>query len=205
MTVDNADNEKAPSASAAGGNPFDPTNILVSQEFEALAGVQQVLTDIPTKRRPDAHDFIRVHPDVEYRVPAVGIVRHQTEKREVTYLVQAALVPEVGDQLVKLYAIFLAVNRHGKPFLWLARRPRDEDDSWATSMLVCVEEAQTRWIRVDTRTRESCYVAFAAAADLGEPKWPEAAMPELLRLGFGESRLISSLDHAVLLELRGEK
>ena len=43
-------------------DPFNPTNLRLSQSFVETAGVKKLLTTIPV-RKPSPQDFVRVHPD----------------------------------------------------------------------------------------------------------------------------------------------
>ena len=47
-------------------DPFDPANLRLSQSFTEMAGVKKLLTNVPV-RRPNPQEFVRVHPDRDYR------------------------------------------------------------------------------------------------------------------------------------------
>src|SRR5262245_20195580 len=68
-------------------DPFDPAKLRLSQDFTAELGVQKVLTTVPV-RKPDKTWFVRVHPSVDYRMPAA--VLELKEEREI-YIVHRDL------------------------------------------------------------------------------------------------------------------
>ena len=47
-------------------DPFDPTNLRLSQSFTETAGVKKLLTAVPV-RKPNPQDFVRVHPGPAFR------------------------------------------------------------------------------------------------------------------------------------------
>jgi hypothetical protein len=48
------------------------------------------------------------------------------------------------------------------------------------------------------------YDVFEASGEIPDPKWPEEAFADILKLAFGSSNTIESLDHPALRKLRGE-
>ena len=46
---------------------FDLSKLRLSQNFAKSTGVKKLVTTIPV-RKPNKQDFIRVHPDADYRV-----------------------------------------------------------------------------------------------------------------------------------------
>jgi predicted DNA-binding transcriptional regulator AlpA len=43
-------------------NPFDPAGLRLDQSYADTVGVKKLLTTLPV-RKPNRHDFVRVHPD----------------------------------------------------------------------------------------------------------------------------------------------
>ena len=68
-------------------DPFDPDKSRLSQDFAATAGVKKLLNVVPV-RKPGRQDFVRTHPDAEYRV-TTAVIEVQ-EDREM-YLVAPEL------------------------------------------------------------------------------------------------------------------
>ena len=68
----------------ASPNPFDPAALRLDQSFADTVGVKKHLMTVPV-RKPNRQDFVRVHPDPEYRLTPAAIIEVK-EDREV-YLV----------------------------------------------------------------------------------------------------------------------
>src|SRR6516165_7010927 len=100
-------------------DPFDNLDALrLSQNFAEGVPVKKLLTTVPV-RKPNKHDFVRVHPDEAYRLPAA--IFELKEDREV-YLVSPAMASErAGEALGAV--IYTAINRQGVVFLWPVRLP----------------------------------------------------------------------------------
>ena len=62
-------------------DPFNPTNLRLSQSFVETAGVKKLLTTIPV-RKPSPQDFVRVHPSPDYR-ENFPIIELKDEQRRV--------------------------------------------------------------------------------------------------------------------------
>jgi hypothetical protein len=54
-------------------DPFDLTRFRLDQSFTEMIGVKKLLTTVPV-RKPGKQDFIRVHPDPNYRLDVALIV-----------------------------------------------------------------------------------------------------------------------------------
>jgi hypothetical protein len=59
---------------------FDPASLRLSQNFHESLGVKKALITVPV-RKPAKQDFIRVHPDPDYRLETA--VFNLKEEREV--------------------------------------------------------------------------------------------------------------------------
>jgi hypothetical protein len=63
-------------------NPFDNLSALrLDQSYADTVGVKKLLTTVPV-RKPNRQDFVRVHPDPEYRLTPAAIIEVK-EDREV--------------------------------------------------------------------------------------------------------------------------
>jgi hypothetical protein len=183
-------------------DPFNPANLRLSQDFHADLGVKKKLLTVPV-RKPDKTWFVRVHPDEDYRLPTYVIELKQEQE---TYLVTPALWPELaGESTFSPRLLITAVNRQGDLFLWPVRLPGKDgrNDRWSESAMEAVQLAQKSWVRVSANMSLGAYEVYEATAAVPEPKWPEETMADLLKIAF-KGRLIESLDHAVLQQLRGE-
>ena len=75
-------------------DPFaDLSKLVMSQDFERQAGVEKLITVVPI-RKPKRHEFIRVHPDSEFRMSPAGIIDLKEEREQ--YLV----LPPPGGRAV---------------------------------------------------------------------------------------------------------
>ena len=105
--------------------------------------VKPELTAIPVKR-PEKFEFIRVHPDPEYRCGPVSFI---TIGRSEFYIVPPAFRKSLKPREYWIGQIFLAVNRLEKPFLWMVKlqSPTGRISDWYTSEMECAERAMRDW------------------------------------------------------------
>ena len=127
--------------SRAPPDPFNPDNLRLSQSFAETVGVKKLLTTVPV-RKPNPQDFVRVHPDPEFR-ENFPIIELKDEREE--YIVTAGLVPELAGEFVHK-TLFLAINRQGTFFFWPVRLPPPDgkDMEWWRSAREAAELAMHR-------------------------------------------------------------
>lgn len=180
-------------------DPFDPINLRLDQSFVEVAGVKKLLNTVPI-RKPLKQDFVRVHPDPNYRTTAALIVLE--EDRE-AYLLTPAMAQEMPGEFI-MATLFTAINRQGVVFLWPVRLPAPDGRvlAWHTSMSDAAGIAQHNWVRVRANMSLGAYETFEATSPIPEPEWPDLPFKELIRIAFRD-RLIDSIDHAVVRRLRG--
>jgi len=179
---------------------FDTEKLRLSQNFSSLVGVKKAFVSIPV-RRPHRQEFIRVHPNEDYRLETA--VLELKEERE-TYLVSPELWSELpGDLIAKV--LYTTINRQGVLTLWPIRLPGEDGriDSWNESALVAAEMAQSEWIRVASNTSLGAYDVFVASGDYPEPEWPEIGFNKILEIAF-KGRYISDPSHPVIKRLQGD-
>jgi hypothetical protein len=186
-------------AAAASDDPFDLSNLRLTQDFVETAGVKKLLRTVPVGK-PNPQDFIRVHPDSNYRMELAVI--ELKDDRE-TYL----LLPPIAKQLPGEFAmvtLYTAINRQGVTRLWPVRLPAPDGriNEWHRSAAEAAELAMRRWIRIKANMSLGAYEMFEAAGTIPDPNWPELSFQELIRIGFRD-RLVDSLDHSVIDRLRG--
>ena len=58
--------------SSSSSNPFDPSQLRLSQNFGEAVGVKKVLLTVPV-RKPGRQEFIRTQPDTTFRMEAAII------------------------------------------------------------------------------------------------------------------------------------
>jgi hypothetical protein len=187
----NADADQAP-------DPFDLANLRLSQNF-ATAGVRKLLKTVPV-HKPNPQDFVRVHPDPQYR-ENFPVIELKDEREE--YVIAAGLLPELIGEFVNK-TLFTAINRQGVLFLWPVRLPdpQGKQMEWWRSMREAAELAMKQWIRTKSNMSLGAYEMYVAESTMSEPEWPDVTFQELIRLAFRD-RLITSLDHPVIKRLRG--
>jgi hypothetical protein len=181
-------------------NPFDPARLQLSQNFAEMAGVRKLLTTVPV-RRTNKQDFIRVHPDPDYRLDTA--VLELKDGRE-TYLVDPALWHELPGEIVPK-VLCTTINRQGVLSIWPIRLPGEDgrQDEWSRSALEAAQMAQSRWVRVAANMYLGAYEIYEAVADLPEPDWPEKSFDDILKIAF-KDRFINDSNHPVIRRLRGE-
>jgi hypothetical protein len=184
-------------------DPLDPATYRQANTLVEAKGVTEVLTEI-TARSPDKEWWCRVHPDPANSL-CTWVVELKSLQKE-NYLVLPPLWPSlVGEACFKRKSYHLAVTMQGLPFLWSVRQPADdtkEPDRWMVTALEAVRQAKTKWTRLcwdDGQKKHRLSVSQSDAV----PRWPELSFKELIRLAF-KDYAITSLDHPVLRQLRGE-
>lgn len=180
-------------------DPFAPEALRLPQDFEETAPVKKVLTVVPV-RKPGKQEFVRVRPGDEWRIQ-LALIEDEADRD--VYAVAPALAAELAGEWKSAY-LFLAVTSAGDPFLWRCWVPQSGGGrQWHESALDAVRHAETAWVRVRADQTAGYYKLEEAVGKLSDPTWPEQSFRELLKLAFRD-RLIDSLDHPFLKQLRGE-
>jgi len=181
-------------------NPFDPSKLRLSQQFSESTGVRKLVTTIPV-RKPNKQDFVRVHPNPEFRLETA--VLELKEDRE-TFLVSPELWPELPNELTPK-VLFTTINRQNVLCIWPVRLPGEDGklDDWNASALEAADIGQKHWIRVSSNMSLGAYEVYQANGDLDEPEWPDMDFTKILEIAF-KGRFITDIDHPALRRLRGE-
>lgn len=179
---------------------FDPSELRLSQGFADMVGVKRHILNIAV-RKPHRQDFIRVHPDPEYR-EVMAILDDSDEK--IAYVVHPSICNEIDKDIVPKM-VHVAINKQGAVFLWPIRMPDANGrlDAWNTSAFEAAKMAENSWVRVVSNMHSGSYEVYEATSDMEEPDWPDLSYGEILAIAL-KDRLIDSLDHHVLKKLRGE-
>jgi hypothetical protein len=200
---DNANCRESVAAAPAqsGLSPFDPPNLRLDPEYLKSGGVKKLLTTVPV-RRPNKQDFVRVHPDPEYRLCGVAIIEFR-EDRE-SYLVMPSYAQGLDPQLFNCCNLNLAINRQKVLFLWPTKLPTPGGhvNAWHSSGLEAAEKAMTHWIRVVPNTSLGAYEFFVAESHLSDPEWPSLSLRDLIEIAF-KDRIVKDRDHPAMQKLRG--
>src|SRR6516164_5522217 len=158
-------------------DPFDPDALRLDQSFAESAGVKKLLTTVPV-RKPNQHDFVRVHPDMDYCLLA-AIIEFREERE--AYL----LTPPMARELVGEYVVVrlhTTISRQGVVFLWPVKVPASDGrvNEWHRSAAEAADRARGRWIRVKANMQLGAYELFEAASSIQDPVWPTQSFQELL-------------------------
>jgi hypothetical protein len=182
-------------------DPFDPASLRLDQSFADQVGVKKLLTTVPV-RKPGRQEFVRVHPDPQYRLVPAAIIEMKDD-REV-YLVAPHMAENLPDE-ISMAALYLTINRQGVLTLWPIKLPAADGkhNTWPQSAMCGAELAMGSWVRISANMSLGAYEIREATGDLPEPKWPEHSFNEILRIAFGD-RFVDRPDHPLLQSLRGE-
>jgi hypothetical protein len=182
-------------------NPFDPTALRLDQSFADTIGVKKLLTTVPA-RKPNRQDFVRVHPDPQYRLTPAAIIEVK-EDREV-YLVTPSLAQSLPGEF-SVVTLYLAINRQGVLSVWPVKLPGPDGkhNEWHRSAAEGAERAMGAWVRVTANMSLGAYEIREATGELPDPEWPAYSFEEILRVAFRD-RIVDRADHPLLQRLRGE-
>ena len=185
-------------------DPFDPAQFRALNTLDGSGdGIRREFTQILIGK-PKKSSFFRSHTDPNYRLP-VNIIEYDSGMMKEEFLV----MPTVAEALVeetKPKLLVLCVDKMGTPFLWLA--PRQAEDGfqrtnlWNTSALEALRLSETKWVRMSANMAEGAYTIHTSSSD-SAPDWPDLQLNELIKLGFGEERVIRDMNHPVVKRLLG--
>lgn len=177
----------------------DLSKLRLAQDFHKQVGVQKALVRVPV-RKPHKQEFIRVHPELDYRLET-GLLELK-EDREF-YL----LTPEVRDQLPGDWTpvrIVTCINRQGVPFLWPLKLPDPDGraNSWAETAITAADLATRQWVKLVADMALGGYQTYIATGELPEPEWSEHTFERLLTVAF-RNHFIRDMGHPAISRLLG--
>ena len=185
-------------------DPFDPAQFRAPNTLDGSGdGIRREFTQIRIGK-PKKSSFFRSHADPTYRLP-VNIIEYDSGMMREEFLV----MPSVAEALVeetKPKLLVLCVDKMSTPSLWLA--PRQAEDGfqrtnpWNTSKMEALRLSETKWVRMSANMAEGAYTIHTSSSD-SEPDWPDLPLSELIKLGFGEERVIRDMNHPVVKRLLG--
>jgi hypothetical protein len=200
---------KAGSSSGSGDedlSAFNPANFVVARAEQIVAAIPARKVTRVALRKPSNKEYVRVHPDEEYRMSPVYLLTWKKEDREIQYIILGKCVPEVierAGETVKPFTIVTAVSNSGSPFLWPVRvLGDDESNGWLESAQQAQSAAKEGWVRVMSDRNAGEYYIQEPQSKLPDPKWPTEPLPKLLKLAFGK-RVIDSVDHPAVNQVLG--
>lgn len=185
-------------------DPFAEENIRLPQELLDEAVSHTELTIVPVQK-PSDQQFIRVHPDPDYRHIA-ALIELQEEQRA-KYLIHPACVAQVKAFGIKFHfeQLYLYVTKQGDVCWWPMKLPTtSRENRWLDSARDAAEKAIGKWISVRSNMALGAYIVSVAIDndEFHDPEWPNKTKNQLLALAFRE-RLILDVEHPVIRKLRG--
>jgi hypothetical protein len=184
-----------------GADPFDPRRLRIDPAVGDHLGVKKALLNVPV-RKPNRQEFFRVRTGTNFRLAIAAIeLKDEREFYAVLPGIAAAILGET-----KPVEIRLCISRTGGVFLWPVPLPAADGrvNPWHRAAREAAELAENNWVRMAANMGAGTYDVFVAPEGLADPEWPEQDFAGLLKLAFGNGRLIETVDHPVIKRLRGQ-
>ena len=136
-------------------DPFNPASLRLDPSYGETVGVRKLLTTVPV-RKPNRHEFLRVHSDPAYRLSPAAIIELKGENE--TYLISPSVVHELPNEFAPA-TLFTAINRQGVLFVWPVKLPGIDvkDNEWYRSAREAAERAISAWTRVTANKSLGAY------------------------------------------------
>jgi hypothetical protein len=197
--VDKPEEIQAPENSST-PDPFDPASLAINGNSSEAIGAKRALVTVPV-RKPNRQEFFRAHPEESHALQMA--VLELNSEREIY-----AVVPEVAMALpgeTRIVTLTTTINRQGNLFLWPVPFPSDDGRqlAWHTSAREGADLARDKWVRMVANMGGGYYDIWEAEGTIADPQWPEHSFQQLLKIAFGNGRLIDRDDHPVLQQLLG--
>lgn len=137
------------------------------------------LVSVPvTCRRPKALEYFRVRPGPEW-MASVLLFREKRDGIGGDYFaVNPSIAHHLGGQ-ARPFDLRLAINRAGALLLVPIPRGDGTRDTLRSSLLAAIAEAERGWCRIEWDGPSGGWRLFRAEGDLGEPTWPDTAIPDI--------------------------
>lgn len=174
------------------------SSLRLPDTYSATGGITQPLK--PTYGKLNKHRFCRVHPDIEYKLRCLLV---DDKENGETYLAAPGMAGHLGS-LATAKTIRLAVDNSGIPKL-IGEPDIDlsgRRNLWQSSYKDAIDQAENNWVRVEANMKAGQYEITKSSNDLGDPKWPNQPMEELINDAFS-GRIIDSPDHPYIRQIQG--
>jgi hypothetical protein len=191
-----------PAAGSGGAGPaaLDLNQFRLDQNFGGQTAVKRQLLTVPV-RKPSKHEFVRVHPDAQYRMimPLLSI----KEDNE-TYLVVPGLRPALAGYVVSA-KLYTTINRQEVLALWSVPVANEDGtiNPWHQSAHEAASQAVQQWTKIIANKSLGAYDIYTAEGDLPDPTWPDVSFQQIVTLAF-KGKVIDNLEHPIVRKLRGE-
>jgi hypothetical protein len=182
-------------------DPFNPAALRLGADYAEGLGVRKVITLVPN-RKPNKSEWFQVRPGDAWRLQTAVLELERGIERS-TYLVAPSLWAELSGEISPAL-LLTCINRANDLFLWRIKLPGPDgrSNTWTESALEIAQAAAGTWCRMKSDTTNGIYSHWVSTEPLSDPKWPDLSFNEIIKLAF-RGRMIDSLDHPVLRELRG--
>jgi hypothetical protein len=178
---------------------FDLQTIRLKQNYGENFATQKRVMRVPVTK-PKKGNFFMVRTGDEWQIPVTIIEGDDNNESHLVLDHVAAEVPEFCRQVT----LFTAIDRRNNIFLIPIPHPGPDGqrNSWHESLLRCLVEAQTRWVRVSSNREINAYDLHSAKGDLNAPEWPVMSFSAILNTAF-QNKLIDSVEHPLIQKLWG--
>jgi hypothetical protein len=152
-------------------------------------------------RKPQKHEFVRVHPT--YAID-VGAVELKDDSDAGLYMVIDETAALLGE-LVKPYCLRPYITRTSVLRIWPIRipDPNKTPNEWHRTAAIAASIAMKKWVRVSSNRSLGAYEVVEAVNQPPDPEWPEMTLGEMINVAFeAQGRVIDSVDHPVLKMLQ---
>jgi len=166
--------------------------------------VKKIITVIPL-RRPEVHEFFRIHPDPVWERPLV-LLENKLENQNAIYVVAPGLVNDLQTYGVKyrMAYLFPTMTLQQAFFLMPVSVPGwdGRKSDWSTTAYDAAQNAKTKWTK--RMAGNGMYLLFEAEDLHPEPKWLDNMSPTYIYgIAFRDGRIIDHIEHPVIKKLRG--
>lgn len=182
---------------------FSIESFIIAPDYTVSGSTVKVNDNKVNVCKPNKEWFFRVNPDPQYTCDALIYEPSEGMQKE-QYFVHPSMEHCFTPGFVSKRRILVCKTRQNMLFLWPAKLPGEKENSWIDSAWVAIEKAKTQWVSMRSNQIDNSYDVYIATAKLSEPDWSQLLpFMTLLKRGFKKS-MITSEDHHVIRNLRGE-
>jgi hypothetical protein len=186
-------------------DPFDLGSLRLGSDLASGLGVKKVINTIPV-RKPSKDEWFRRRAGEDWMLTTAALEVEKGVERT-TYLLARDLWAEYSAEITPV-VLYVCVNRQGDLFVWRVKLPGPDGrtNTWTDSALQIAKGAETMWSRMRADMSAGMYSHYVIKEEAvpTEPAWPaDLTLTEIIKIAF-RGRLIETVDHPVLRELRGE-
>jgi hypothetical protein len=180
---------------------------IVAQMAPAPASATLVIEE----RKPPKDQFIKICTKPGYCLtwPIIECASAAGSDDKVVYVVHPKLARQIESEPVlasslKQARVMLYHVLGGNMYLWVVNQPIGEKESAMTiARNQAISFAEQNYVRITWDQHKKIHDAFVFKGQFHEPAWPEKTMPEIIKIAFGDARMIRTMEHPVLRRLAG--